>query len=65
MMAPTHYGCNETEKESVLAFCQHSDRILQFMLGNTAYATVQRWGVILILTILAAIAASAAGVSPR
>lgn len=64
-MAPIQYGCNENEKEGVLAFCQRSDRILQFVLGSAAYATGRRWGVIFILVILAAIAASAAGLSPR
>lgn len=64
-MTPIQYGCKEEEKEEVLASCQQSDRVLQFVLGSTAYATGRRWGTLLILVILAAIAASAAGVSPR
>ena len=64
-MTPIQYGCKEEEKEEVLASCQQSDRVLQFVLGSTAYATGRRWGTLLILVILAAIAASAAGLSPR
>ncbi|MGH7039250.1 MAG: hypothetical protein ACREE4_12085 [Stellaceae bacterium] len=64
-MTPIQYGCKEEEKEKVLASCQHSDRILQFVLGSTAYATGRRWGTILVLIIIAAIAASAAGLPPR
>jgi hypothetical protein len=64
VMAPIQYGCNEAEKEDVLAFCQRSDRALRFVLGNTACATAGRWGVIMVLVLLAAIAASVAGLSP-
>ena len=64
-MTPIQYGCKEEEKEEVLASCQQSDQVLQFVLGSTAFATGRRWGVILILIILAAMAGSAAGLSPR
>ena len=64
-MTTIQYGCKEEEKEEVLASCQRSDRVLQFALGSTAYATGRRSGTIFLLVILAAIAASAAGLSPR
>lgn len=56
------YGCDETRKERVLAFCRHSDNLLQFLLGRTAYATARRWGAIAALLILCAAAVTAAGV---
>lgn len=64
VMTPIQYGCREDRKEGVLTFCQRSDRVLQFVLGGAAYATGRRWGTIHVLVILAAVAASAAGLSP-
>ena len=59
------YGCDETQKKRILAFCQHSDEALLFVLGRTAYATARRWGSVAILLILCAVIATAAGVPPR
>lgn len=59
------YGCEETSKERVLAFCRRSDEALQLVLGRTAYATVRRWGVVAVLLVLGAVIATAAGVPPH
>jgi|GEM_PF-3349989 len=64
-MPPLQYGSEEAEKTSVLAFCQGSDRVLQFVLGDTLGAGARRLGISVILAILVAIAASVAGPSPR
>jgi hypothetical protein len=65
VMPPLQYGSEEAEKTSVLAFCQGSDRVLQFVLGDTLGAGARRLGISVILAILVAIAASVAGPSPR
>ena len=56
------YGCEESSKERALAFCRRSDEALQFVLGRTAYATARRWGLVVILLVLGAVIATAAGV---
>ncbi len=58
------YGCNEAEREQVLARCQRSDGILQLLLGATPLRTAQFWGPALLLIALIALAASLAGLPP-
>jgi hypothetical protein len=55
------YGCDEAEKEAVLARCGRSDALWQFILGRTPLATARYRGSALLLLTLAALAASLAG----
>lgn len=58
---PMQYGCDEVEKERVLNRCRKSDAILQLLLGKTPLETARYWGPALVLSALAAVAASLIG----